>query len=128
MAAVVTVQHDRQAHSIELAQVKGHTVCSWAARTVGFTLGEYGELVGAAWRVDSASSDAEYVVTYTAVGNHVECECLAAKHHRGCWHAGLGLMLGGYLARLYSPLGRIEAAVTAERNAAQESNAANLGF
>lgn len=127
--AIATATHvDQRARSLELAQARGHTVCSWAARTIGWTLGDGGELVNAAWRVESASSDAEYIVSYTAADDRAECACQAAQHHRPCWHAGLALMKGRYLAHLYSPAGRAEAEYEAQRAAVFEDNMRALGY
>lgn len=128
MATATAIRTDAKTRSIELAQEKGHTVCSWAARSIGFTLGEDGQLVNAAWRVESASSDAEYVVTYTAASDRAECECAAAQYGRPCWHAGLALLKGRYLARLYSAGGRDEAEYIVLRDLAHAGNAAALGY
>lgn len=128
MATAAGIPYGRRVHPLDLAKARGYTVCSWAARAIDLTLGENGELVNAAWRIDSASSATNYVVTYTAAGDHVECECLAAKHHRPCWHTGLGLMLGHYLAALYSPEGRVEASSIAKLAAIAADDARCLGY
>lgn len=134
MATAVAVKVDARARSIDLAEARGETVCSWHARSIGLTLdganGE-GDLVNAAWRVASASSDAVYTVTYTAAGDHgdhAECECRSAQYGRPCWHVGLALMMGRYLAQMYSAAGRAEAERTYRRDLAHEGNARALGF
>lgn len=106
MATATRTTTDTQARSIELAKVKGHTVCSHAARIIGWTLDETtGALASAAWRISSAHSDAQYTVTYVA-GGEVQCECQAAQHARSCWHAGLAQLMAAEIARIYSPAGR----------------------
>lgn len=131
MATAMVTRIDQRARSIELAEARGETVCSWHARSIGYTLGEGGDLVNAAWRVASASSDAVYVVTYIAAGDHADyaaCECRSAQYGRPCWHAGLALMMGRYLARMYSAAGRAEAERAYRRDLAHEGNARALGF
>ena len=131
--ATATATHvdlqDLRARSLELAEARGETVCSWHAHSIGMTLGEDGQLINAAWRVESATdSDREYVVTYQAAGDHAVCECHAAQFGHACWHAGLGLMIGRSLQRLYSPAGQVEAERQYQRDLAHEGNATALGY
>lgn len=138
MATAAAIKPDVRARSVELAQAKGYTHCSWAAHRIGYTLDETtGELVNAAWMIDSATSDAQYAVTYVAGISSIsgddqddlaECECKAAQYGRPCWHAGLGYLCGRYLRGLFSPAGRAEEAAIAEYATIADENARALGF
>lgn len=96
MATATTV--DQRARSLELAAAKGYTL-QGPARTLGAAFSEDGRLISLAVRVASASSDAVYIVTYQTATDRAACECPAAAHARPCWHAGVGLAGGRYVAR-----------------------------
>ncbi|HZC04413.1 MAG TPA: hypothetical protein VE338_02135 [Ktedonobacterales bacterium] len=104
---------DAKARSLVLATAHGQTSCSWAAKTLGWTLDETtGELVSLALAISSATSDETvYAVGYRAAADDAECECPAAQHGRGCWHRGLAMLAGRSIARCYSPAGRRENAL-----------------
>lgn len=102
------VAMESKARSIELAQAKGHTACSHAARIIGWVCDGEGDLTSAAWRIASATSDAEYTVGYLAFTDDADCDCRAGQFGRPCWHRGLGIIIGRELARIYSPAGRAE--------------------
>lgn len=89
---------DTRARSLELARERGYQG-SGPARSLGATFGDDGRLVLLAVRVPSASSDSEHIVTYTATGEQLTCDCQAAQRQRACWHKGCGLAAGRYVAR-----------------------------
>jgi hypothetical protein len=123
---------DARARSIELAQARGETPCSWAARTTGWTLDEQsGALVSLALAIYSAhDADTVYAVGYDARRDDASCDCPAARYgqRHGCWHRGLGIVKGRSVARLYAPAGRAEAARASQADLAAEENARALGY
>ena len=98
MATATAPRTDARQRSHELAQAHGYHG-SGPARSIGITLSEDGRLVSLAMRVPSASSDDEHVVTYIAADEQLTCDCQAAQHGRPCWHKGVGLAAGRYIAR-----------------------------
>lgn len=96
---------DPQVRSVALA-ARGHTACSHAARTLGWTLDEDGALVSLALEVASAHGDAVYAVGYSAASDDASCDCRAAQFGQPCWHRGLAIVMGREVARLYAPAGR----------------------
>ena len=86
---------DARTRSIELAQARGETPCSWAARTLGWTLDDAtGALVSLALAIHSAHSEQVYSVGYRASVDDATCDCPAARYGRPCWHRGLGVLKG----------------------------------
>lgn len=128
-AAAAKTTHPRT-RSLELAEARGETSCSWAARTLGWTLDdETGELISLALAIHSAHTDATvYAVTYDARRDDATCTCKAAAHRQACWHRGLGLLKGASVARLYAPAGRAEAERAYRADLAAEDNARALGY
>jgi hypothetical protein len=98
MATAKAIATDAKTRSLELARERGYHG-SGPARSIGMTLSDDGQLVSLAVRVPSASSDAEHIVTYIAAGEQLTCDCPAAAHGRPCWHKGVGLAAGRYVAR-----------------------------
>ncbi|HEU5343165.1 MAG TPA: SWIM zinc finger family protein [Ktedonobacterales bacterium] len=120
---------DARTRSIELAQARGETPCSWAARTLGWTLDDAtGALVSLALAIHSAHSEQVYSVGYRASVDDATCDCPAARYGRPCWHRGLGVLKGRSVARLYSPAGRAEAERAYRADLAAEDNARALGY
>lgn len=129
MATAVAKTTDARARSLELAEARGETPCSWAARTLGWTLDEHtGALVSLALAIHSAHSDAVYAVGYLAGSDDASCDCPAGAHHRPCWHRGLAILKGRSVARLYTLAGRAEAARAYRADLAAEDNARVLGY
>lgn len=110
MATATHTMIDPRERSLELAREKGHTSCSHAARTLGWTLdAQSGALVSLTLEITSATSDAVYAVTYNAYDDDATCDCPGARYGRhGCWHRGLGILCGREVARCYTPAGRRE--------------------
>lgn len=110
MATAVAKTTDARARSLELAEAHGHTSCSHAAKTLGWTLDERtGALVSLVLEISSATSDAVYAVGYNAYDDDATCDCPAARYGRhGCWHRGLAILCGRDVARCYAPAGRRE--------------------
>lgn len=91
---------DARARSLELAVQRGHTSCSHAARTLGWSLDEQsGALVSMALEIHSAHDETRYSVGYLAAKDDATCECQAAQYGRACWHRGLAIICGRYVAR-----------------------------
>lgn len=132
MATALKTMTDARSRSIELAEARGETPCSWAARTLGWTLDERtGALVSLALAIHSAHDAATvYAVGYDARRDDATCDCPAARHGHlhGCWHRGLAIIKGRSVARLYSPAGRAEAARAYQVTLAAEDNARALGY
>lgn len=98
---------EAKARSLALAAARGHTACSHAARTRGWSLNETtGELVSLALEIASATSERVYAIGYLAATDDAICECAAAQHGSPCWHCGLALLVGRAVERLYAPAGR----------------------
>ena len=58
---------DHRARSIELTQARDHTSCSWPTRLISLCEDEpTGSLLSAAWRIASASSGRQSLVTRSA--------------------------------------------------------------
>lgn len=129
MATAVAKTTDARARSLELAEAHGHTSCSHAAKTLGWTLDERtGALVSLVLEISSATSDAVYAVGYLAGSDDASCDCPAGAHHRPCWHRGLAILKGRSVARLYTLAGRAEAARAYRADLAAEDNARVLGY
>ena len=130
MATATRPTTDARTRSLELAEARGETSCSWAARTLGATLEERTSvLVSLALEIHSAhDADTAYTVGYDAQRDDAACTCPAAAHHQACWHRGLGILCGRSVARLYSPAGRAEAARAARFDLAAEHTARALGY
>lgn len=97
--ATRTTTADAKTRSLELATARGETHCSHAAKMLDWTLDERGQLVSLALSVASATSKRGYVLTYSRAADDAPCSCEAAQHARGCWHRGLALLCGRYVAR-----------------------------
>lgn len=127
IAAVKTT--DTRARSLELATARGEAPCSWAARTLGWTLDDAtGALVSLALAIHSAHSEQVYAVGYRTSVDDAECDCPAASYGRPCWHRGLAILKGRIVARLYAPAGRAEAERAYRADLAAEDNARALGY
>jgi len=98
MATAKTIATDAKARSLELARERGYHG-SGPARSIGMTLDGAGQLVALAVRVPSATSERDYTVGYLAARDDAECECEAARHGRACFHRGLAIRAGRYVAR-----------------------------
>lgn len=110
MATATRTTLDAKTRSIELAQTHGHTACSHAARTLGWTLDDTtGALVSLALEIHSAHSETVYAVGYSAATDDASCECTAAQYGRGCTHRGVAIICGREVARIYSAAGRADA-------------------
>lgn len=127
-AAATRTSTDARTRSLELAEARGETACSWSARTLGWSLDEQsGALVSLSLEIASATSDAVYSVTYDAASDDACCTCRSAQYGRPCHHRGLACTKGRAVARLYAPAGRAEAARAYQRDLATEGNARALG-
>ena len=130
--AVAKTMTDGRSRSIELADARGETSCSWAAKTLGWTLDDAtGTLVSLALAIHSAhDASTVYAVGYDARQDDATCDCPAARYgqRHGCWHRGLGIVKGRSVARLYAPAGRAEAARASQADLAAEENARALGY
>ena len=130
--AVAKTMTDGRSRSIELAEARGETSCSWAAKTLGWTLDDAtGTMVSLALAIHSAhDASTVYAVGYDVRRDDATCDCPAARygHHRACWHRGLAILCGRSVARLYSPAGRAEAARAYQATMAAEDNARALGY
>ena len=99
--ATATRTTDARARSIELAQAHGETICSHRARTLGWTLdAQTGALVSLALEIHSAHDGEQvYSVGYLASRDDGLCDCQAAQYSRPCWHRGLAILCGRYVAQ-----------------------------
>ena len=129
-SAATTKTTDARTRSLELAVAHGETSCSWAARTLGWTLDdESGELISLALAIHSAhDADTVYAVGYDARRDDATCDCKAAGFGAPCWHRGLAILKGAAVKRLYSLAGRAEAERAWRADLAAEDNAAALGY
>ena len=68
--------------------------------TIGFTLNETtGALISLAVKVASASGGEDHIVTYQTAADDAQCDCTAASFGKACFHRGVGLQAGRYVAR-----------------------------
>ena len=120
----------RNQRSRELAIARGLHAFSRAARAIGVTFDPTTcAFQGAGWRIESATDAATaYVVSYSALTDACQCECLAAQHGQACWHAGLALLIADELRALYPPRTSEALAEDARREQALQDNARCLGF
>lgn len=120
---------DLKARSLKLAEARGETPCSWAGRTLGWTLDDVtGQLVSLALEIHSAHTDDVYAVGYQTSADDAQCECPAASYGRPCWHRGLAILKGRSVARLYVSAGRAETERAYRADLAAEDNARALGY
>lgn len=90
---------DAKRRSLELVAAHGYQgMGPW--RTVDYTLdGASDALISLTIRVPSASGGEEHVVTYRTVTDDAQCDCPASRYHCPCFHRGVGLQAGRYVAR-----------------------------
>lgn len=99
-ARATATRVEAKTRSIELAQARGYH-CQGPARSVGIELDEVGRLISLTLRIPSASSAAVYTLVYVLAHDDAHgCTCPSATHGRPCWHRGVAVAGGRWIAHL----------------------------
>lgn len=87
--------------SLELATARGYWSTCPPGRSTDMQLDDAGRLVSYTLEIPSASTvDTWHIVAYDARRDDASCDCSAAQHgQRACWHRGVGVRSGRYVAR-----------------------------
>lgn len=94
---------DPRARSLALAEARGYGSVCPPGRTVGVVVdAEEGRLITLTLAIPSATSGRVYGVIYHAPQDHATCACAAGQHARPCWHTGVALRSGRWLAGVYA--------------------------
>lgn len=103
MATATATRVDTRQRSIELAEERGYWSSSTGpGRTVDYQLADEGRrLVSLTMSVPSASEcDVWHTVVYDASRDDAQCDCHSGAWGHSCWHRGVAVKIGRYVARL----------------------------
>lgn len=99
VAAAKTV--DARTRSLELAEARGYWSVCPPGRSMEITLDDGGKVITYTLCIPSASqAGVWHLVTCDVRHDDARCDCPAARCNGACWHRGIGVRSGRYIARL----------------------------